>query len=363
MDSVDDKVDKTSNNNLAEVIRDGGVPAASAFESSFKPLILLLNLFGLYIPTGKIDPHSFSYGSFTCVLFLIGFVFLIADFAFYGYASLVTVEMMNYNHLGHNGTNFTTSVIFSYGLAWFNMAGYTTIVHLSFFIGIWLIPSNWKHLWLNLQEIAVQMNLNTRFYRRIRKIVCVGLLLLLLDTVIFCYPISLSSIWLWNVDWLYPGYLTMLNLTNFIVRTILTLLFVLVFCSADLFTAINHRAKDLILKYQSDNNGSMFASQLEVWKKSHRLVCRFVRRINRCFSIVILVTIGNGYLLFITNAYNLCVGMSADNNPDVDNENQFKSLIFIAILGRELTFLSTFIYASNKVKAEVITTVIRTFFL
>jgi hypothetical protein len=307
--------------------------------------------------------RCFSYGSLTWILFFIGAIFLLASFTYYGYASLITVEMMQYNHLGHNGTNFTSAVIFSYGLAWFNMVGYTTGVHLSFFVGIWFIPASWKHLWLNLQEIAMQMNLKQRFYRRISMIVWIGLLLLLLDTASFCYPISVSSIWLWNIDWLYPGYLTMLNLTNFIVRIILTSLFVLVFCSADLFTALHNRIKDLILQYESDNNSSMLASELEEWKKSHSLVCRFVRRINRCFAIIILLAIGNGYLSFITNVYNICVGlMNAENDIDIDSENQLKSMIFMVILGRELTFLSTFIYASNKVKAEVITLSI-TFFL
>ena len=348
---------------------------ATAFESSMKPLILLLNSFGLYIPTGKIQPKSFSYGGCVWILFLIGTFFLLADFAYYIYASMVAVEMMNFNNLGYDKignqtTNLTSANLFSRGLAWFNIAGYTTLIHLSFFIGIWLTPGNWKHLWMNLQEIAHQMNLKPDFYHRMKKIVRFALLLLLLDSGIFSY-ISQAPAWFWPsqhstnshypiaglissnpslivpfIEQLYSVFVFMLNLTNLIVRLILSLLFVLVFFAADLFVALNQRAKDIVLQHDMDSDGSLLTSELEKWKKSHRLVCRLVRQINRCFSVIILLTISNGYLSFITNIF-----IATSDLLDLNSE--FDSIIYIVIFGRELIFLSTFIYASNRVKAEV----------
>ena len=336
----------TNKNSDMEVV-DGQTSSAFLFESSLKPLILLLNLFGFYIPTGKINTHSFSYGNhWAWILFFIGILFLLASFTYYIFASVVTYKMMSINGLGLNGTNLTRQVLITYGLAWLNMAGYTTGVHLSLFIAIWFTPRNWKRLWIKLQEISFRINLQPEFYRQTKKIVWISFLLLIIDTAMFFYPISVSPIWFWNIPQLYPIYLAILNLTSFIVRTIVSLLFVLNFCAANLFTALNFKMKTLIWQYEKEgNNGSLLASELEKWKGHHILVCEFVDKINRCFSFVILVTIGNGYLSFITNFYNIVTGLM--------NNDKIITALFAIILLREFIFLFTFIYASNKLKTEV----------
>lgn len=333
MDSVDDL---TSSN------------SAFSFESSLKPLVMLLNLFGLYIPSGKINPNLFSYSNCAWILFSIGAIFLLTSFTYYIFASIVSYKMMSINGLGFNGTNLTREIMITYGLAWFNMAGYTTGVHLSFFIVIWFTPRNWKRLWIKLQEISLRINyLQSEFYHHtIRKVVWISFVLLLIDTAVFFYPISVSPIWFWNIPQLYPVYLTILNLTSFIVRAIVSLLVVLNLCAANLFTALSVKLKTLIRQYEISSNSSLLASELEKWKGHHILVCEFVHKINRCFSFVILILIGNGYLSFITNFYNIVTGLM--------NHDSIITTLFAIILLREFVFLFTFIYAANKIKNEVI---------
>jgi len=316
------------------------------FESNLKPFLKLFHLLGLHIPTGKINPGRFGYGGCAWVCFLIGGIFLLADFIYYAYASFSIVTMLSQCCQGFNGTNLTTATAFSFEISWFNTAGYCTISHLSVFLLVWLNQRDWKRLWINLQEIHLKMNLDALFYRRFKRQVWLSLTLLLMQTGYFFYPVTFTPVFFyWNIPWLYSAHITMLNFSNFVSKVILALFFVLVMCSSDLLTLLIFRAKLIIRQHQLDGNSSFLAVEIEKWRRHHLLVCQFIRWINNCFGPFLLLTTGNFFVSFIVNFYNIFEAV----RTRVDAWT-----FFLSITALEVAKIFFFLYAPYKMKLSVI---------
>jgi hypothetical protein len=331
---------KKWNNNVQDTMA-----ASTNFESNLKPLIYLFHLLGFHIPTGKIDPDRFGYGGCVWYCFLMGGLFLLADFAYNAYASFSVVDMLSQCCQGYNGTNLTAATAFSFQISWFNTAGYCAISHLSFFLTVWLGQRDWKRLWINLQEIQLQMNLDRCFYRRFKRQVWLCLMIRLLQTGYFFYPVSFTPAYhYWNIPWLSSAHMTMLNLTNFVSKAILVLFFILVICSSDLLTLLALRAKFLIRQHKLDGNASFLANELEKWRRHHLLVCQFIRWINNCFGSFLLLTVGNFFVSFIVNFYNIFEAI----RTGVD-----AWMFFLSISALEMAKLFLFLHAPYKMKLSV----------
>ena len=324
------------------------------FESILQPFVVLFSLLGLHIPIsssqGKVllDLHlnTLGYGGCVWTVLLFGLLLLMINLAYYAYGSFVAMAVMANNGIGLNGANVTTITMISFGISWFNTAGYITLAHLCFFINVWCNQGDWKRLWINLTEIQLQMNLDEPFGRGCKRLVYFSLIFLFLETAYFFWPVSMCPMWLWNIDWLYPAYLGLLNLTNFIVRAIVALFFVLVTFAADFLAVMSRRAKTIVKKHGSayGSNDSFLASELEKWRRHHLLICQFIRWINTCFGPVILLTITNGFISFITNFYNIFEALR--NGDDI-------YWTFAAIFAHEVTQMFFFLYAPCNLKYKV----------
>lgn len=119
---------------------------------------------------------------------------------------------------------------------------------------------------------------------------------------------SCICIWLWNIYWLKPAYLIMLNLTHLIAMAIRCSFIALVFCASDCFPFLN-RLENILYQHTScyqigiDFNCVAQKSlnfELEKWMKHYTIVCRFVQSVNSSFDLIILISVGNAFISFIT---------------------------------------------------------------
>ena len=321
------------------------------FDSILQPFVVLFSFLGLHIsisssPLGKVNLNTLGYGGCVWIVLLFGLLLLIIDLTYYIYASFVAIDVMEGNGIGFNSTNVTTMTMISIGISWFNTAGYTTLAHLSFFIGVWYNQGDWKRLWINLLEIQSQMNLDETFSRHCKRLVWFSLIFLFLETAYFFWPVSMCPMWLWNIDWLYPAYVGLLNLTNFILRAIVALFFVLVSLAADLISVLSRRAKTIVKEHGSvlGGNDYFLALELEKWRRHHLLVCQFICWINTCFGPVVLLSIANGFISFITNFYNIFEALRNGDNI---------IWTFVAIFAHKVTQMFFFLYAPYNLKLKV----------
>ena len=327
------------------------------FEPSLKPLLILLKVLGLPIPTeGEMNRNYLAYGRYCWILLLVGIFLLMANIGFYVFASTIIIDMMSSGKktFASSSAGFDLSKsddLITIGLVWFNTAVLSVSLHSNFFKIIWLTPAKWKSLWIHLFEIQHNMNLSNSFYRRIRITVWVIMLILFIDSARFLlFPLSMSEIWFWNTDKkTHPFYVVMLNLTNFITDLILSLFVILVFCAADLLALLRRRYQTLnnlhISTPSGEKNLGAFVDGLEIWRSHHALVCQFVDCINNCFDFIVLVRIANGFVSLIFYFYCFCDFWHHHNKPIwID---------FLIMLLEEIFRIAIFIYAPSKLKSEV----------
>ena len=202
---------------------------------------------------------------------------------------------------------------------------------------------------MNLQQIEFNLKFEVHFYRRIRRLVWYFLLIMLIDGSIFCFPISVGSIWFYDSDQYFNTIFVIgLNLSRFIVSTILTLFTILVFVAADTFAVLNRRTKSPIIQYKEKQvSGSFLASELEKLREHHILVCQFTRWINQCFGFIVLVAISCCFVSCIVDCYATIRTFYSGSFAD-------KQFIFLTMFIQQLTNMFIFIYAPYKLESEVI---------
>ena len=330
---------------------------ALSLESCLKPFIILLAIFGLHVPTGKIKMGSFDYGGCAWILFVFGGFLLLSNIGYWVYASIVTLNLLVANGIGVNGTDLAFAQRAGLGINWFNTATFTGSVHLSLFITIWLYPTDWKRIWITLQEIHINFNLEVQFYRHIRNFVwALFFFYYILDAVYFGVLSYKSVVWLWNIEWLHPLYLAMLNLTHLIAMAIRCLLIVLLFCACNLFAHLNRRLQSIIYRHHSNSYQIGIVSadcgsqksiniDLEKWMKHYLIVCRFVQSVNSCFDFIILVSVGNAFVSFITYFYGVSDGIAIGV--------LVISMHFVLLFVEAFLNIFIFIYFTQKLKSEV----------
>jgi len=342
-----------SKNQVHDGANSPSTTAYATFEHSLRPLTLLLNLFGFWVPVGeKIDHYRcFSrYAKCAAPILLILSVFLLlADLLFYTVATGATLQSAK--DIGESSFyNLTFAENLEATVDFINIAGFTTCIHFLFFTAVWLVPANWKRLCCNMQQIQRDLNLDETFYIRIRKIVWVSLFFLVIDVGYFLYPVSLSWHWYFWDGYDLPNiiFIIGMNLSRLIVSTILILFGVLTLSAAQMFYVLNKRVQSLIieLKLNGINGYSILASEIEKWREHHILVCQFVRWINHVFGVIILVTISHGFLAFVTTLFATidCFKLSPIE--------EFK-YTFLGIFLQHSSRLLLFIYPPHKLQIEV----------
>lgn len=327
------------------------LPEECNFESSLKYLILLLNALGLHIQTGKIDLNRFGYGGRIWVIGLFGSVYLFSNIYYYIYHRVDLMSALKKN-MRSNATNggppkLPTSVVLSVVIDTFNTAGYITSIHSSIFICIWLVQNNWKLMWMNLKEIEFNLKFDYQFYQRIKK-KCRFFITLLIGHSIYltCRNLMKEQLLMslspdMNI-WIAIAEMIWMDVTHFIVNSIITLFFVLISCSADFLVSLKTRIRNLI---EMKESGSLLASELEKWRSHHSIICQFIRWINKCFGPIIVIFIGHSFVSLITNSYQIA-----------DSVVLFKGLVlFNCTVGliQDFVLLFAIIYLASSIKSEV----------
>ena len=341
--------------------------ATATLKFSLKPLVILINLFGFTVPIDDgiiikennslvfdaIHPFSITKFFKWAILLPLGGLILLAEIGFYIFASIVNIQMANYFFQCSPtclGINITSTDIFGILMGFFNLEFFVVLTHLTFFVTVWFFAESWKCLWLNLKQIQQHLRLEIPFYRRVRNIVWLSILLLVADAAFFVYPISFSNIWFWPytelTDWRYLIFIVIVNLSRTIAVAIITTFSVLVFVVADLFVVLNCRVNSLVVSYNTGGiNDSQLVTQLENWRNHHTIVCQFARWINKVFNPIILVTICNCFISFI--AYSYAIIESFQKHLD---DLKF---IYFALFFQQLIRLLYFIYAPFKLALQV----------
>ena len=266
------------------------------FESSLKPFIILLNLFGFSIPEGKFRSFLFPFGGllwFSTASFLLFSLIVTIRVASYLLACSPTCVPLLPAEIFTMSSSFSSLVVFIF------------LNHSSFFVVNWLVPAEWTRLWLDLHEIQRDLGLEIQFHCRIRNIVRIALFVLFVDASFFFYPISFEkSMWFWDLDSLYPMFIVMINLSRLIASAVVTLLIVLILVGAELFALLNRRANCLIQHYKNgEMSDFLLVNRLENWRNHHILVCQFTRRINTVFNPIILTSVCYYFISFILYSY------------------------------------------------------------
>lgn len=125
-----------------------------------------------------------------------------------------------------------------------------------------------------------------------------------------------SFYWKLGLYWR-PVAVVLSNVTRTAVLNIFALFCVLVRCTSVVFEILNHRIEILTRAASDDvdhhqqyhlmlhNPPNLFTARLEKWRRNHARACQLVDRINECFGIVLLVTVTNGFVSFITTSFEL----------------------------------------------------------
>ena len=114
----------------------------------------------------------------------------------------------------------------------------------------------------------------------------------------------------WNVGQWRLLVIFLANFTRTAVLSVLMIFCILTRCTSFAFEVLNHRIEILSrmdeqhyqVVYQPPN---LFTTRLEKWRVCHARACRLIDHINQCFGLVLLVTLTNGFVSFITTSFEL----------------------------------------------------------
>jgi hypothetical protein len=91
--------------------------------------------------------------------------------------------------------------------------------------------------------------------------------------------------------------------------------------------------------------GRIWNGRLEKWRRNHALACELVEMVNKCFGVVMLVTVVNVFVSFITTTFEIVRSMQEDATIPV---------LFVFIFVKKSILLSIIIYEPYRLQAEVI---------
>lgn len=324
-----------------------------SIESSLWPLIVWMRIFGFRM--GKAgSTHSLW-------MTLTGALMVLSTAALHFTSFVRGVFKLRANEIGTNGTNLTTANLLNIGIEHLNYTCILIGVHLSFFIIS--MSADWRSLWNALHLIEQHLNFRPRFYRKCRRAVNIGFFLLFLVGIYSIYQskhclkctfskdcityliMSISSSY-WDMGPMRPVAIFLSNISRTIVLSVFLLFCVVARVVTLIFKGLNER---IVLLCESEKHYPFYSTRilnvrLEKWRRNHTIACHLVRLINTSFGLVLLLTINNGFVSFITTSFEIVRSMQ---------DNDTLPFLFVFIFVKKSILLTIMIYEPYRLQAEV----------
>jgi hypothetical protein len=149
------------------------------------------------------------------------------------------------------------------------------------------------------------------------------------------------------MGWMSPLAIVLANIS----RTTIISVFLLFCVMARVITLVFQGLNEQIIHMDEDDQFSPFYltsrilnARLEKWRRNHTLACELVELVNKCFGLVMVITVVNVFLSFITTTFEIVRSMQDDATIPV---------LFVVIFVKKSILLSIIIYEPYRLQAEV----------
>ncbi|XP_057367568.1 uncharacterized protein LOC130688593 [Daphnia carinata] len=289
-------------------------------EKSLWPLTVWMRIFGFHMGPRKKRANASRYSR--CLL-AAGSLMVLSTIGLHFTSFVLEILRLRVNGIGPNGTNVTTANLLNTGIEHLNNTWLFIGVHVSFFFVS--LTANWKTLWNSLLMMEKNLKFNSDFHRKCRKSVSVGFALLLIDCISHLL-VSIRSFY-WDMGKLRPLAIILSNISRMTIASVFLLFCVLARVITLVFRGLNEQITHLT---EAETLLPFFLSsrvlnvRLEKWRRNHTLACELVDMVNKCFGLVMLVTIVNVFVSFVTTSFEIVSSVG-------NNETLPFLLIFIFI--------------------------------
>lgn len=110
------------------------------------------------------------------------------------------------------------------------------------------------------------------------------------------------------------------NLTRLVAIGIQTLFYILIYAAMLLFKVLNERIA--YLAKQGRFTYPQMSAELEKWRCHHDMVCRFVEKTNRCFSVILVLILCHTFVILSLSSGQANFIFSVTVNKPNQNQNQ-----------------------------------------
>ena len=150
------------------------------------------------------------------------------------------------------------------------------------------------------------------------------------------------------MGFLSPLALVLANISRTTIISVFFLFCILVRVITLIFQGLNEQ---LLHLNEPEKFSSIYSSnrilniRLEKWRRNHTLVCRLIEMINKCFGLVMVITVVNVFISFITTTFEIvnCI-QESDTIP----------FMFVSIFLKKSCLLTISIYEPYRLQAEVL---------
>ncbi|XP_057367581.1 uncharacterized protein LOC130688601 [Daphnia carinata] len=311
----------------------------SNIEASLRPLTAGLKILGFHVgPNRKSSSNRYS----ICLL-LTGCLMVLSTVGLHCTSFIGGVLRLKANEIGPNGTNLTTTKLLNVGIEHLNYTWVLIGVHVTFFVVS--LTANWTHLWDTLVLIEESLNFNSSFYTKCRRSVIFGFILLFTDSISQFF-ISIKSFY-WDMGVLRPAAIVLSNLSRTTIISVFLLFCVLARVITLIFQGLNEQIDhlDQPQKFSPLYSGSRILNvRLEKWRRNHTLACKLVDMVNQCFGLVMVITVINVFVSFITTTFEIVSSIQEDDTIP---------FVFVFIFVKKSILLTIIIYEPYCLQAEV----------
>ncbi|KAI9562674.1 hypothetical protein GHT06_010128 [Daphnia sinensis] len=317
----------------------------TSIETNLWPLLVGLRIFGFRMGSSKKPSEGSRY---SIGLTVVGSLMVLSTVVIHCTSFVCGVMRLKANGIGTNGTNLTTANLLNIGIEHLNYTWVLIGVHVTFFFVS--LTSNWTTLWDSLLLIERNLKLNSTFHRKCKKSVSIGFCFLLIDCVSHLL-ISIRSFY-WDMGVLSPLAIVLSNVSRTTIVSVFLLFCVLVRVIMLVFQTLNEQIAHLDETEQFPSlylTSRVLNMRLEKWRRNHTLACELVEMVNQCFGIVMLVTVVNVFISFITTTFEIVRSMQDDATIPV---------LFIVIFIKKSILLSIIIYEPYRLQAEAARTAV-----